>query len=189
MGSSLTPTVALRRRPGVTPADMVRISRCRPNVRPLARRADNKHASPYTGEPNNPASRLQGRSTPLDLHSTAAANTEAPEACQHQHGGDPCSGLPPPPLTSRRPFLSYTGRGAFFLFGKTKRKNGGRREKLNACMLLRFLCFVYSLKEEAVGFFLFLCPSSVSHTMQRQQALALLTASAIVPLAEASPAI
>ena len=26
----------------------------------------------------------------------------------------------------RRPFLSYTGRGAFFLFGKTKRKNGGR---------------------------------------------------------------
>ena len=56
-------------------------------------------------------------------------------------------------------------------------------------MLLRFLCFVYSLKEEAVGFFLFLCPSSVSHTMLRQQALALLTASAIVPLAEASPAI
>ena len=26
----------------------------------------------------------------------------------------------------RRPFLSYTGRGAFFLFGKAKRKNGGR---------------------------------------------------------------
>ena len=126
MSNSLTPTVALRRRPGVTPADMVRISRCRPNVRPLARRVDNKHASPYTGEPNNPASRLQGRSTPLDLYSIAAANTEAPKACQHQHGGDPCSGLPPPPLTSRRPFLSYTGRGAFFLFGKTKRKNGGR---------------------------------------------------------------
>ena len=28
--------------------------------------------------------------------------------------------------TCERPFLSYTGRGAFFLFGKAKRKNGGR---------------------------------------------------------------
>ena len=29
-------------------------------------------------------------------------------------------------VVHERPFLSYTGRGAFFLFGKTKRKNGGR---------------------------------------------------------------
>ena len=31
-----------------------------------------------------------------------------------------------PYTTCGRPFLSYTGRGAFFLFGKAKRKNGGR---------------------------------------------------------------
>ena len=30
----------------------------------------------------------------------------------------------------RRPFLSYTGRGAFFLFGKAKRKNGGRNTQV-----------------------------------------------------------
>ena len=29
-------------------------------------------------------------------------------------------------VVHERPFLSSTGRGAFFLFGKTKRKNGGR---------------------------------------------------------------
>ena len=33
----------------------------------------------------------------------------------------------------KRPFLSYTGRGAFFLFGKMKRKNGGRITKVMIC--------------------------------------------------------
>ena len=37
-GKLMAATVALRRRLGVTPADMVRIERCRPNVRSLARR-------------------------------------------------------------------------------------------------------------------------------------------------------
>ena len=37
-GKLMAATVALRRRLGVTPADMERIERCRPNVRPLARR-------------------------------------------------------------------------------------------------------------------------------------------------------
>ncbi len=32
-----------------------------------------------------------------------------------------------------RPFLSSTGRGAFFLFGKTKRKNGGRIDQPKPC--------------------------------------------------------
>ena len=31
----------------------------------------------------------------------------------------------------KRPFLSYTGRGAVFLFGAAKRKTGGRMEHLN----------------------------------------------------------
>ena len=34
---------------------------------------------------------------------------------------------------TRRPFLSYTGRGAVFLFGKTKRKTGGRIAQVMFC--------------------------------------------------------
>ena len=33
-------------------------------------------------------------------------------------------------VRAQRPFLSYTGRGAFFLFGKAKRKNGGRNTQV-----------------------------------------------------------
>jgi hypothetical protein len=33
-------------------------------------------------------------------------------------------------IRAQRPFLSYTGRGAFFLFGKAKRKNGGRNAQV-----------------------------------------------------------
>ena len=35
--------------------------------------------------------------------------------------------------TRERPFLSYTGRGAFFLFGASKRKNGGRIAHRSSC--------------------------------------------------------
>ena len=45
----------------------------------------------------------------------------------------------------RRPFLSYTGRDAFFLFGKAKRKNGGRntQEKISE----QYLYTIYSIEE------------------------------------------
>ena len=49
--------------------------------------------------------------------------------------------------SSQRPFLSYTGRGAFFLFGKTKRKNGGRVAQLARCEQEREHCFAFPAYE------------------------------------------
>ena len=46
MGDLHASIVALRHELGVTPADMVRVARCRPNVRPLARRAEDDFCLP-----------------------------------------------------------------------------------------------------------------------------------------------
>ena len=45
---------------------------------------------------------------------------------QRQHAFPRADGDAQKTVVHERPFLSSTGRGAFFLFGKTKRKNGGR---------------------------------------------------------------
>ena len=44
----------------------------------------------------------------------------------------------------RRPFLSYTGRDAFFLFGKAKRKNGGRNTQKTISE--QYLYTIYSIE-------------------------------------------
>ena len=40
-------------------------------------------------------------------------------------------------IRMQRPFLSSTGRGAVFLFGKTKRKIGGRNAQFTVCKPVR----------------------------------------------------
>ena len=55
--------------------------------------------SPYRQDGHMP-SRLYGRGRDLELHAIAAADTEAYQACQHSHGGDPRSHLVLPILTS-----------------------------------------------------------------------------------------
>ena len=79
------------------------------------------------------------------LHSIAAANTEALKTCQLSHGGDPCSDLPPPSLTSLRPFLFlHRARRVLFFSGKfRKERNGGASRSLPFANRLVFaLCFV-----------------------------------------------
>ncbi len=110
---------------------------------------------PFTGEPNSHASRLYGSSTQLILHSIAAANTEALKACQHLHGGDPCSDLPPPPLTSQAPFSFLTpGAARSFLFGQVpKRKEWGAHlaaERLQTAAFFE-LCQHFNLPAETAG--------------------------------------
>ena len=48
MGDMPAATVALRQKPGITPADILRIVRCRPNVRTLARRSKGRAAARCT---------------------------------------------------------------------------------------------------------------------------------------------
>ena len=90
--------VAQRHSLGVTPADAVRIEPDRPNVPTPARRE------------------INGR----QRQSNARAAARAKRSLFRGRRGPGTHG------TRERPFLSYTGRGAFFLFGRTKRKNGGR---------------------------------------------------------------
>ena len=56
------------------------------------------------------------KTTALSINSAAALKRKRPRA----------DGDAQKTVDHERPFLSSTGRGAFFLFGKTKRKNGGR---------------------------------------------------------------